>query len=123
MDLRHLSAVGKRLAVAGNSGQVGLDHLGISEDHREQVSGVTERDNLPILVSPELREREPTWHLHRVLLLRGNGRAAQDGERSRNGRQQPNWSFRHGLFPPTRTPQVYSKKSARRSERPSEFAA
>ena len=70
--------------MAGNAGLVGLDHLGISEDHREQVSGMTDGDNLPILVSPELREREAARHLQSVLVLRGNGRAAQNDEYSRN---------------------------------------
>src|SRR5262245_7953178 len=93
MDLRHLGAVRKRFAVAGSPGLVGLDHLGIPEDHREQVSGVTDRDNLPIFVTLELGEREPTRHLHSVLVLRGNGRATQDDEYSRNYSQQPGWNF------------------------------
>ena len=37
MDLRQLGAVGERLAVAGNAGQVGLDHHRISEDRSNKV--------------------------------------------------------------------------------------
>src|SRR5262245_1859803 len=96
MDLRHLHAVGKRVAVAGNAGQVGLDRLGISEDHREHVSGVADGDNLPIFVSPELRECETIRHLHSMLVLRGNGSADKDGEHDRNHHHQPGWISRHG---------------------------
>src|SRR5262245_54115029 len=38
---------------------------------------------MPIFVSPELREREAIRHLHSVLVLRGNGPAAQEGEHCR----------------------------------------
>src|SRR5207249_8855646 len=43
-----------RLAVPGNAGPVGLDHLGIGEDRSKQGSVLTDGDNLPGLVSPEL---------------------------------------------------------------------
>src|SRR3977135_2586140 len=56
MDLRHLRAVRERLAVAGNAGLVGVDHHGVDEDHSEHVSGLTDRDRLPLFVSPELGE-------------------------------------------------------------------
>src|SRR5882672_7928496 len=62
MDLRHLGAVGERLAVAGNAGLVGLDHHGIGEDHRHHLFVVTDGDRLPAFVSSELREREPIRH-------------------------------------------------------------
>lgn len=86
MNLRHLGAIRERFAIAGSSGLVGPDHLGIPEDHREQVSGVTDRDNLPIFVTLELGERQPTRYLHSVLVLRRNGPATQqDDEQSRSG--------------------------------------
>ena len=54
MDLRHLGAVGERLAVAGNACLVGLDHRGIAEDRLDCISILTNSDGLPILVSSEL---------------------------------------------------------------------
>src|SRR5262249_23230372 len=77
MDLRHLGAVGERLAVAGNAGQTGVDHHGVSEDHSDQLVVLTDGNNLPAFISPELREREPTWYSHGVLVLLGKGYAAQ----------------------------------------------
>src|SRR5437667_5467128 len=67
VDLRHSGAVGERLAVARNAGPVGVDHHGIGEDRSKQASVLTNGDNLPVFVSPELREREPTRHLDGVL--------------------------------------------------------
>jgi hypothetical protein len=58
MDLRPPGAVGDRLAVAGNARLIGLDHRGIAEDRCELVTVVTDGDNLPIFVSPELGEGE-----------------------------------------------------------------
>src|SRR5262249_16914748 len=37
MDLRHFRTVGERLAVAGNTSLVGVDHHGISEDYSGQL--------------------------------------------------------------------------------------
>jgi hypothetical protein len=58
MDLRHLGAVGERLAVAGNAGPVGVDHHGIGEDHSDHVFGLTDGDSLPAFVASELRESD-----------------------------------------------------------------
>jgi hypothetical protein len=58
MDFRQLGAVGERLAVAWNAGQVGLDHYRIREDRSNVISVLTDGDNLPSLVSSELRERQ-----------------------------------------------------------------
>ncbi len=47
------------------------------------ASVVTRTDSLPVFVSLELREREPARNLQSVLVLlvlRGAGPAAQDGE-------------------------------------------
>src|SRR5262249_61165309 len=70
-------------------------------------SVLTDGDNLPALVSPELGEREPTRHLHGVLVLRGDGPAAQHGHHDRNDQRRPQWNSRHGLssYPMWRTPQ------------------
>jgi hypothetical protein len=81
MNLRHLGAVWEMLAVTGKAaGPVGVDHDRIGEDHLDQISGLSDRNNLPIFVSPELGEREPIRHFHTVLVVSGNGSAAEDGE-------------------------------------------
>jgi len=76
VDLRHLGSVRNRLTVAGNAGAVRVDHHGIAEDHRDHPLAPTDGDRLPCFVSPELGKREPARHLHRVLVLRGNGETA-----------------------------------------------
>src|SRR6185503_2920717 len=75
MDLRHLGAIWERLAVAGNAGLEGRNDLWIAEDRYEQVSGLTDGNDLPLFVSPELGEGEPIRHLHGVFVLRGQGRS------------------------------------------------
>src|SRR5215218_2193707 len=82
MDLRHLSAVGEKLAVARNAGPIGLDHHRIGEDHGDQPVVLTGRNNLPAFVSPERGELEPARHLHGVLIVLGKGDASEDGERN-----------------------------------------
>jgi hypothetical protein len=84
MDLRHLSAIWDSLAVAGHAFLIGIDHYRIPHDHSDQAFVLTDRDYWPAFVSPELGEREPAGHLKGVLVLRGNGRAAQDEEHSRD---------------------------------------
>jgi hypothetical protein len=42
------------LSIAGNAGPVGVDHHGIGDFHLEQFFGLTDGDNLPVFVSPEL---------------------------------------------------------------------
>jgi hypothetical protein len=76
-------AVGEWLAVAGNAGSISLDRHRIGDDDLDQVSALTDGDSLPVFVTLELRKREPIRHLHSVLVLRGNGPAAQEGERDR----------------------------------------
>src|SRR5213594_3402490 len=101
MDLRHLGAVGERLAVPGNAGPVGLDHLGIGEDRSKQGSVLTDGDNLPGLVSPELGEREPTRHLQGVLVLGGlggHGGAAQGTDECRHDSNRPHAFALHHQF-------------------------
>src|ERR1700733_12579241 len=67
MESCDLGAAGERLAVAGDAGAVRLDHDGIGEDYSERVFGLADGNELPVLVSPELREREPARYFHRVL--------------------------------------------------------
>src|SRR5262245_27601437 len=98
MDLRHLGAVGERLDVAGYAGQVGVDDYGVSEDHGDQLGVLTDGNNLPAFVSPELRECEPTWHSRGVLVLLGKGYAAQDDKDYCNHRNHCDLSFLHGLL-------------------------
>jgi hypothetical protein len=74
MDLRHLGAVGERLAVAGCAGPIGVDHHGICEDGSHRIAVVTDGDNLPLFVSSKLREREAVRYFEGVLVLRGNRR-------------------------------------------------
>ena len=63
--------------------------------HLDHVFGLTHSNSLPVFVSPELGEREPIRHLHSVLVLRGNGLAAQDGRHYRRDHHQPGCNFRH----------------------------
>src|SRR5262245_30344453 len=98
MNLCHFGAVGERLAVAGNAGQVGVDHHGVSEDHSGELVVMTDGNNLPAFVPLELGEREPTWHSHGVPDLLGKGHAAQDSEDYCNHRNRRDWSFLHDLL-------------------------
>src|SRR5262245_23085359 len=103
MDLGHLGAVGERFAVAGNAGQIGVDHHGVSEDRSDQLVVLTDGNNLPGFVSPELRECEPTRYSHGVLVLLGKGYAAEDGEDYSNHRNRCDLSFPHRLLPSYRS--------------------
>src|SRR5213596_1225898 len=89
VDLRHSGAVGERFAVARHAGPVGVHHHGIGEDRSKQASVLTNGDNLPVFVSPELGEREPTRHLHGVLVLGGQGAAAQRTDECRDNSNRP----------------------------------
>src|ERR1700761_3251758 len=73
MNLRHLGAVGKGLAVARDARLISVDHDGITEDCREGASVMTDGDHRPAFVSPELREREAVRHFKGILVLGGNG--------------------------------------------------
>jgi hypothetical protein len=99
MDLCNFGAVGEWLAVAGNAGPVGIDHHGIGEDRSHQLVGLADGDNLPVFISPELGEREPARYLHAVLVLRGYGLAAQDGQPRCNDHHQPGCNFPHVTSP------------------------
>src|SRR5208283_1406766 len=73
MDLRHLGAIWKGLAVTGDARLIGVDHHRISKDRSELISVMADGDHRPAFVSPELRECEATRHFEGVLVLRGNG--------------------------------------------------
>src|SRR6185295_11866489 len=47
-------------------------------------------------ISPELREREPTWHFHSVLVLRGKGYSAQNSDRYHTDHCDGEWSSLRG---------------------------
>ena len=68
VDLRHLGAIRKRLAVTGNACLVRVDHHGISDDHSELIPVMANGDYLPAFVSPELGKCESTRHLQRILV-------------------------------------------------------
>src|SRR5262249_36941299 len=89
MDLRHLGAIWERLAIAGHPLLIGIDHYGVPQDRSHNALVLTDRDYGPAFVSPELGECEPIRHLHSVLVLRGDGPAAHDGEHHRNDHHQP----------------------------------
>ena len=97
VDLCHPGAVRERLAVARSAGPVGVDHHGIGEDRGKQVAVLTDGDNLPAFVSPELGEREPTRHLHGVLVLGGDGAAAQSTEECCHDSNRPHAVALHTL--------------------------
>src|SRR5580692_2521817 len=60
----------ERLAVARNAGLVRLDHGRIGDDHLEHFVGPGGRDHRPVLVSPEVGERDSARRFQRVLVLR-----------------------------------------------------
>src|ERR1700677_270890 len=73
MDLRHLGAIRKGLAVTGNARLISVDHHRIPEDRSQLISVMAEGDHRPAFVSSELREREAIRYFEGVLVLRGNG--------------------------------------------------
>jgi hypothetical protein len=73
MDLHHLGAIRKGLAVTGNARLAGVDHHRIPEDRSQLTSVMADGDHGPAFVSPELREREAVRHFEVVLVLRRHG--------------------------------------------------
>src|SRR6202043_899366 len=82
-----------------NAGLVRLDHGRIGDDDLEHFIGPGGRDHRPVLVSLEVGERDSARRFQRVLVLRVNGRGAEDGEPCRGYRNRelafalPGWSF------------------------------
>jgi hypothetical protein len=69
LELHDHRAVRESLAVKGNAGLVCRDHLRIGDDHFEYFVLPGGRDGRPVLVAPEVGERDPAWRYQRVLLL------------------------------------------------------
>src|SRR5215475_5636696 len=85
MDFRHPGAVRERLPIVGNALPVGSNHGRIPYDHGDHALVLADRDHWPVLVSPELGERESIRYLHGVLVLRGNRHTSREnGNRGRN---------------------------------------
>src|SRR5262249_11948780 len=85
----------------GNAASEGVDHERIGEDRCIHLSIVTDGDQLPGFVSPELGEGKSTRHFHRVLVLCGNGDAAQDAQHRDKCSSQHSSALhrRHLLYP------------------------
>jgi hypothetical protein len=84
------------LANAGKTaGPVGFDHHRIGDDHLDQVAGLLTATTCQSSYPLNYGEREPVRHLHRVLVLRGNSPAAEDGDYNRNDHNYREWNSRH----------------------------
>src|SRR5580658_1510710 len=57
------------LAVTGYAGFIRVDHRGIRDDHLEYFGGSGGGDVSPVLVSPEVGERDSAWRYQRVLVV------------------------------------------------------
>src|SRR5580658_2805515 len=93
----------ERLAVTGDAGFVRVDHRGIRDDHLEYFGGSGGGDVSPVLVSPEVGERNSARRYQRVLVLvlvlalREKGRGAENGEPCQGCRNEGKASdTRHG---------------------------
>src|SRR5580692_1093563 len=91
----------ERLAVTGDAGFIRVDHRGIRDDHLEYFGGSGGGDVSPVLVSPEVRERDSAWRYQRVLVLglasREKGCGAENGKRCHGCRDEGKASdTRHG---------------------------
>jgi hypothetical protein len=53
-------------------------HHWIGNFHLEQLIGLTDGNNLPLLVSLELRERKSVWYLQRILVWSGKSDTGVD---------------------------------------------
>jgi TonB dependent receptor len=79
VNLGHLGAVRKRLAVFRNTGFESRDHRGIPEDHRELAPVVTDGNGLPGLVPLELGKRQAARYSEGVPILGGHRSADSQG--------------------------------------------
>src|SRR5215470_6039510 len=82
LELRNLGALREGLAVARNAGFVRLDHGRIGDDDLEHFIGAGGGNHRPVLVSPEVGERDSARRDQLVLVVvrRENERPAQDSE-------------------------------------------
>jgi hypothetical protein len=65
---------------------LGSADLRISDDDLEYFVGPRGRDHRPVLVSPEVGERDSARRFQQVLVLRVNGRGDEDGEHCHGSR-------------------------------------
>ena len=77
-----LQATNDQLDVANQRVFFHVEHFAA---HLRVSRGMTDGDDLPALVSPELGERQPIRDLQGVLVLRDGGRATQYAEGARHG--------------------------------------
>src|SRR5581483_7735852 len=84
LELDDHGPLGERLAVTGDAGFVRVDHRGVRDDHLEYFGGSRGGDVSPVLVSPEVGERNSARRHQRVLVLvltlRVKDHDAEDGE-------------------------------------------
>jgi hypothetical protein len=90
LELDDLGAIRERLAVARNAGLVRLDHRRVGDDDLEHFVGAGGRDDRPVLVSPEVGERDSAQRFQRVLVLRAPPARTQIAPRS--SRSPKSWS-------------------------------
>src|SRR5580692_11450627 len=103
LELDDARPLRERLAVTGDAGFVRVDHCGIRDDHLEYFGGSGGGDVSPVLVSPEVGERNSARRYQRVLVLvlvsalREKGRGAENGEPCQGCRNEGKASdTRHG---------------------------
>src|SRR5579859_297739 len=82
-DFRDLGSIRERGAVPRNARPVSVDHRGICHHDLQQFRGLTDRYNLPALISPEISECETLRVFHRVFVLGCNSDTGEDGEHQR----------------------------------------
>src|SRR5579872_3056080 len=85
-DFRDLGSIRERVAIPRNAGPVCVDHRGICHHDLQQFRGLTDRHNLPALVSPEICECEALRVLHRGFVLGRNSDTGEDGQYQRAAR-------------------------------------
>src|SRR5579872_165152 len=92
LELDDHRAIREWLAVDGNAGFERFDHRRIGDDHLQPFVGSGGRDDSPILVPPEVGERDSAWRSQRVLVvllvLCEKGCDAEDGEHYRGDHKE-----------------------------------
>src|SRR5580698_1365263 len=88
LELDDHGAIRKRLAAAGNAGLEGRDHGRIGDDHFLYWALLRGRDDGPVLVSPEVGERNSARRYQRVLVWRVGRCDNEHSERCHSCRNQ-----------------------------------